>query len=74
MYAAFIAFCLMTTPVNKCNHDTAQHWVVAPEAQMFITSCQLHGMEYAATSNLKDKNNYPKVFCRLDGNKPQNVI
>ena len=62
--AAFIAICLSGTPVTQCNRETAVDWIAAPETSVGLAGCQLHGLQYAASSRLVKEGTYPKVFCR----------
>lgn len=63
MMTAFIAICLIGTPVQQCQPDTAIHWIAAPEPQLHHGSCFNYGQKYAAQSQLVTKGTYLKVFC-----------
>ncbi len=64
LYAVFIAVCLVGTPHKDCDQRTAVDWVSAPEAQMGLGGCLLHGEEYAANSRLvTEGKEYIRIFC-----------
>lgn len=63
MLTAFIAICLIGTPPEQCQLDTAVGWLVAPERQHHYGSCFSHGQQYAAQSRLVTEETYLKIFC-----------
>jgi hypothetical protein len=65
LYTVAIAVCLASTPVPDCHKPTAVAWIVAPETPPSATGCMMHGMRYAASSNLVTPGSYAKVFCSL---------
>lgn len=64
LYTAWLAVCLSSTPVERCNGSTAVDWFMAPEPQLGLSMCTLHGQQYAAASGLVGAGTYLKVFCR----------
>ena len=62
-YTVAIAVCLAMTPVTECRQATAIDWIVAPNHPDSASGCMIHGMQYAAESNLVDAGSYAKVFC-----------
>lgn len=63
IWTVFIAVCLTTTAPRNCNQQTAVDWVAAPEQQIGLGECLIHGEEYAANSRLVRDGEYVKVFC-----------
>jgi hypothetical protein len=63
LYTVAIAVCLSTTPTPDCQQPTAVAWVIAPDRPSSPSGCMMHGMLYAATSNLVAAGSYAKVFC-----------
>ncbi len=63
LFTVAIAICLSATPIEKCLEQTAVAWIVAPERPASPSGCMIHGMQYAASSNLVGEGSYAKVFC-----------
>jgi hypothetical protein len=63
LYSVAIAVCLSSTPVSECREPTAVDWVIAPSHPNSVSGCMIHGMQYAAESNLVIAGSYAKVFC-----------
>jgi hypothetical protein len=63
MYEVIILVCAMALTPMKCQMNTATHVLHAPEASDSLTGCMMHGMQYAAESNVVTEGYYPKVFC-----------
>jgi hypothetical protein len=51
----------------ECREQTAVDWIVAPEEPASPGACMMHGMLYAASSNLVREGSYAKVFCQPHG-------
>jgi hypothetical protein len=62
-FTVAIAICLSVTPIERCSDQTAVAWIVAPEHPASPSGCMIHGMQYAASSNLVTEGSYAKVFC-----------
>jgi hypothetical protein len=67
LYTVAIAICLSTTPASDCAEKTAVVWMQAPEDQPTAGACMMHGMFYAASSNLVTPGSYARVFCTPGG-------
>lgn len=65
MWSVFIAVCLIGMPHKDCNQKTAVDWVAAPEPQMGLGGCLIHGEQYAANSRLVHEGEYVKIFCTM---------
>ncbi len=65
LYTVAIAVCLAATPAPKCHEPTAVAWIVAPENPTSPSGCMMHGMLYAASSNLVTAGSYAKIFCSI---------
>ena len=63
LFTVAIAVCLSATPIERCGDQTAIAWIVAPEQPESPSGCMIHGMQYAASSNLVTEGSYAKVFC-----------
>ena len=63
LFTVAIAVCMLPTPIERCGDQTAVAWIVAPEQPSSASGCMIHGMQYAANSNLVTKGSYAKVFC-----------
>lgn len=67
LYTVFVAVCIVGTPVKDCQKETAKDWMVAPEQQMGLAACMIHGQEYLAQSRMLVEGTYPKVWCKVFG-------
>ncbi len=67
LFTVAIAVCMLPTPIERCGDQTAVAWIVAPEQPSSASGCMIHGMQYAANSNLVTKGSYAKVFCTAAG-------
>ena len=65
LFTVAIAVCLSSVPVERCGEKTAAAWIVAPEQPASPSGCMIHGMQYAASSNLVTRGSYAKVFCTI---------
>jgi hypothetical protein len=63
LFTVAIAVCMSATPIERCGDRTAIAWIVAPEQPASPGGCMIHGMQYAASSNLVTQGSYAKVFC-----------
>jgi hypothetical protein len=62
---AFVAVCLLATPVPECNQRTAVAWMSVPSEHdlRLPMQCMRAGMLYAAESQLVTRGSYLKVLC-----------
>jgi hypothetical protein len=65
LYTVAIAVCLSTTPAPNCHKPTSVAWIVAPESPASASGCMMHGVLYAASSNLVTPGSYAKIFCSV---------
>jgi hypothetical protein len=64
LYTVFIAVCLIGMKPRDCDHASAVDWVAAPEQQIGLAGCMIHGQEYAANSRLViEGKTYAKIYC-----------
>ena len=62
-FTVAIAVCLAGMPFESCGKETAAAWILAPEQPASPSGCMIHGMQYAARSNLVSTGSYAKIFC-----------
>lgn len=63
MIQALILVCSVGLSAQDCQKDTAIDLFYAPEQQVGLAACFVHGMEYASQSGLVEAGTYPKIVC-----------
>jgi hypothetical protein len=65
LISAFVAVCLVATPVHDCNQRTAVSWMRVPtELDLRLPiQCMREGLLYAAQSRLVMPGSYLRVLC-----------
>jgi hypothetical protein len=64
LYQVYIAICLATILPKDCDIHNAVDWIAAPEPQLGLGACMIHGQEYVSNARLiQPGKTYPKVYC-----------
>jgi hypothetical protein len=65
MISAFLAICLMSTPIKDCDRETAVSWMKVPTENdlRLPIQCMRTGLLFAAESRLVVQGSYLRVLC-----------
>ena len=52
LYQVYAAVCLATILPKDCDIHNAVDWIAAPEPQLGLGACMIHGQEYVSNARL----------------------